>query len=30
MSADVNPRATEEVPKIIEVIQGLVEKGLRL
>ena len=27
MKADVNPRATEEVPKIIEVIQGLVEKG---
>jgi cysteinyl-tRNA synthetase len=26
MKADVNPRATEEVPKIIEVIQGLVAK----
>jgi cysteinyl-tRNA synthetase len=25
--ADVNPRATQEVPKIIEVIQGLIEKG---
>src|SRR3972149_6113887 len=25
--ADVYPRATEEVPKIIEVIQGLVDKG---
>ena len=25
--ADVYPRATEEVPKIIEVIQGLIEKG---
>ena len=24
---DVTPRATEEVPKIIEVIQGLIEKG---
>jgi cysteinyl-tRNA synthetase len=27
MQADVNPRATEEVPKIIEVIAGLIEKG---
>jgi cysteinyl-tRNA synthetase len=27
MPADVNPRATEEIPKIIEVIQGLMEKG---
>ncbi len=27
MPADVNPRATEEIPKIIEVIQGLIEKG---
>ncbi len=25
--ADVYPRATEEIPKIIEVIQGLVDKG---
>ncbi len=25
--ADIYPRATEEIPKIIEVIQGLVEKG---
>ncbi len=25
--ADVNPRATEEIPKMIEVIQGLVDKG---
>ena len=25
--ADVYPKATEEVPKIIEVIQGLIEKG---
>jgi cysteinyl-tRNA synthetase len=25
--ADANPRATQEVPKIIEVIQGLIEKG---
>ena len=24
---DVNPRATEEIPKIIEVIQGLIDKG---
>ena len=27
MPADVNPRATEEIPKIIEVIQGLIDKG---
>jgi cysteinyl-tRNA synthetase len=27
LKADVNPRATEEVPKIIEVIAGLIEKG---
>ena len=27
MPADVNPRATAEIPKIIEVIQGLVDKG---
>ncbi len=27
LPADVNPRATEEVPKIIEVIQGLVANG---
>jgi cysteinyl-tRNA synthetase len=27
LKADVNPRATEEVPKIIEVISGLMEKG---
>jgi cysteinyl-tRNA synthetase len=27
MRADVTPRATEEVPKIIEVIQGLMDKG---
>lgn len=27
LKADVNPRATEEVPKIIEVISGLIEKG---
>jgi len=25
--ADVQPRATEEIPKIIEVIQGLIDKG---
>ena len=25
--ADIYPRATEEIPKIIEVIQGLVDKG---
>ena len=25
--ADISPRATEEIPKIIEVIQGLVDKG---
>jgi cysteinyl-tRNA synthetase len=25
--ADVNPRATEEIPKMIEVIQGLIDKG---
>ena len=25
--ADVYPRATEEIPKIIEVIQGLIDKG---
>jgi len=25
--ADIYPRATEEIPKIIEVIQGLIEKG---
>jgi len=25
--ADVNPRATEEIPKMIEVIQGLINKG---
>jgi cysteinyl-tRNA synthetase len=27
MPADVNPLATQEIPKIIEVIQGLIEKG---
>ncbi len=27
LPADVYPRATQEIPKIIEVIQGLVEKG---
>jgi cysteinyl-tRNA synthetase len=27
LPADANPRATEEIPKIIEVIQGLIEKG---
>jgi cysteinyl-tRNA synthetase len=27
LKADVNPRATQEVPKIIEVISGLIEKG---
>lgn len=27
LPADVNPYATQEIPKIIEVIQGLVEKG---
>jgi cysteinyl-tRNA synthetase len=27
LKADVNPRATEEVPKIIEVISGLIDKG---
>jgi cysteinyl-tRNA synthetase len=27
LKADVNPRATQEVPKIIEVIQGLIKKG---
>jgi cysteinyl-tRNA synthetase len=27
LKSDVNPRATEEVPKIIEVISGLIEKG---
>jgi cysteinyl-tRNA synthetase len=27
MPADVNPRATSEIPKIIEVIQGLADKG---
>jgi len=25
--ADIYPRATEEIPKIIEIIQGLIEKG---
>ena len=25
--ADINPRATEEIPKMIEVIQGLIDKG---
>jgi len=25
--ADVNPRATEEIPKMIEVIKGLIDKG---
>ena len=25
--ADIYPRATEEIPKIIEVIQGLIDKG---
>ncbi|MFC1942500.1 cysteine--tRNA ligase [Chloroflexota bacterium] len=25
--ADVNPRATEEIPKMIEVIRGLIDKG---
>ena len=25
--ADVNPRATEEIPKMIEIIQGLIDKG---
>ena len=25
--ADINPRATEEIPKILEVIRGLVDKG---
>ena len=25
--ADVNPRATEEIPRMIEVIQGLIDKG---
>ncbi|NIQ11672.1 MAG: cysteine--tRNA ligase, partial [Gammaproteobacteria bacterium] len=25
--ADIYPKATEEIPKIIEVIQGLVDKG---
>jgi cysteinyl-tRNA synthetase len=25
--ADVYPRATEEIPKIIEIVQGLIEKG---
>jgi cysteinyl-tRNA synthetase len=25
--ADVNPRATEEIPKMLEVIRGLIEKG---
>ena len=27
LRADVNPRATEVIPKIIEIVQGLVEKG---
>jgi len=27
MPADKNPKATEEIPKMIEVIQGLVDKG---
>jgi len=27
MRPDVTPRATEEVPKIIEVIEGLIKKG---
>jgi cysteinyl-tRNA synthetase len=27
LKADINPRATEEVPKIIEVIQGLIDNG---
>jgi cysteinyl-tRNA synthetase len=27
LKSDVNPRATEEVPKIIEVITGLIDKG---
>ncbi len=25
--ADINPRATEEIPRMIEVIQGLIDKG---
>ncbi len=25
--ADINPRATEEIPKILEIIKGLVDKG---
>jgi len=27
MPADITPRATQEIPKILEVIQGLVDKG---
>ena len=27
MPADMNPRATDEIPKIIEVVQGLVDRG---